>query len=125
MNLLLRRTHRSGLLSKVVYTLDVRAHLSEAERAAVSEYGLARVRLYRRMEVADPGKGLLGIAFRFAFKAGNLSLHARDLVDGKRLECADIVEILSVEDQVRASARTFSQLLAAAVGFDGEEVVEF
>lgn len=124
MKLLLRRSHRPGLLHKVIYILDIRAHLSDEERASVAKYGLAGIRLYQRLEVAEPGKGLLGMAFRFAFRAANLSLHVRDLVDGKRFECADLIEVLSVEDQIKEAARTFSQLLAAAAGFDGDEVAE-
>lgn len=124
MKLLLRRSHRPGLLHKIIYSLDVRAHLSAAERALIAQYGLAGALLYQRMELADPGKGLLGLVFRLGFRTANLSVRVYDLIDGKRIECADIVEMLSMEDQIRKAAHTFSRILAAAAQFDADEIVD-
>lgn len=125
MKLLFRRSHRSGLFrTKVIYVLDVRAELSEEERSNIVKFGLGSTRLYQRLEVVAQGKGLIGVAFRLGFQATNLSLSMADLTDGKRIECSSIAEVLSIEDEVKEAARRFSLLLAAAIGFDGEEVID-
>ncbi len=125
MKLLLHRSHRPGLFGdRVIYRLDVRADLTEGEKADITTYGLAGTPLYQRLEVAERGRGLLGMAFRLTFKAANLTVNVRDLIEGKRVECADILEMLSLEDQVREAARSFSLVLTAAARFDGDEVVD-
>ena len=125
MKLLLHRSHRPGLLGgRIIYRLDVRADLTEDERADIATYGLGGTQLYQRLEVAERGRGLLGMMFRLRFKAANLTLSVRDLIEGKRVECADIVEMLALEDQVRQAARTFSLVLNTAARFDGDEVLD-
>lgn len=124
MKLLLRRDQRQGMLGKVVFTLEVRASISEEERAAVDKYKLGDTVLYEKNTVIDPGSGLLGLASRVAFKAMNMSLSVRDLTNGKKLECKDIVEMLAVEEQVREAAKTFSAVLNAARQFGGEEAID-
>ena len=124
MKLVLRRDQRSGIIGKVIFTLDVRADISDEERSAISKYKLGDTVLYTKSELVDPGSGLLGLASRLAFKAMNLSVSVKDLTGGKRIECKDIVEMLAVEDQIREAAKTFSQVLAAAKHFGGEEVID-
>ena len=108
----------------VTFQLDVRADLSDPEKRNISKYKLGKTVLYTRGELVDKGSGLLGLASRLAFKAMNISVSVNDLVDGKRVECKDIVEMLAVEGQIREAAATFSQVLEAAAHFGGEEVVE-
>jgi hypothetical protein len=122
--LLLRRDQRAGMLGKVIFTLEVRADLSDEERNAISKYKLGDTVLYERNTMTDPGSGLLGLASRVAFKAMNMSLSVRDLASGKKLECKDIVEMLAVEDQVREAGKTFNAVLHAALHFGGEEVID-
>lgn len=124
MRLILRRRHRAGVLHRVIYVLDVRAHLSHAEHGVLVEHGLGGMHLYQRLEVADPGRGLLGSFFRFFFRARNPAVKTGDLLNGTRITSHSLREILSIEDQIRAAARTLGLLVAAAAGFDGEEVVE-
>lgn len=124
MKLLLRRDQRHGLMGKVIFTLEVRADLSSEEKIAIDKYKLGETVLYEKNTLIDPGKGLLGVASRLAFKAMNMSVNVRDLAYGKKLECKDIVEMLAVEDQIREAAQTFHQVLHAALHFGGEEVVE-
>lgn len=112
------------MLGKVVFTLEVRASISDEERAAVDKYKLGDTVLYEKNTVVDPGSGILGLASRLAFKAMNISVNVRDLVNGKKVECKDIVEMLAVEDQVREAAKTFSAVLNAARGFGGEEAID-
>jgi hypothetical protein len=124
MKILLRRDQRSGMLGKVIFTLEVRADLSDEERQAITKYKLGDTVLYEKNTVIDPGSGLLGLASRLAFKAVNMSLSVKDLAYGKKLECKDIVEMLAVEDQVREAGKTFQAVLNAARHFGGEEVVD-
>jgi hypothetical protein len=53
----------------------------------------------------------------------NISVSVNDLVNGKRVECKDIVEMLAVEEQIKEAAVTFKNVLNAAVYFGGEEAV--
>jgi hypothetical protein len=124
MKLLLRRDQRSGMLGKMIFTLEVRADLSEEERSAIAKYKLGDTVLYEKNTMVDPGSGLLGLASRLAFKAMNMSVSVKDLANGKKLELKDIVEMLAVEDQVREAAKTFNAVLNAAKTFGGEEVVD-
>jgi len=123
MNLLLRRDQRSGLLGKVIFQLDVRAEISPEEMTNIQRYKLGNTLLYTKGEIVDPGSGLLGLASRLAFHAMNISVTVADLVQGKRIECKNILEMLAVEGQIREAALTFKQVLDAAAHFGGEEVV--
>lgn len=125
MNLLLRRDQRAGLMGMggIIFTLDVRAELTEDELHDIRRYRLGKSLLYSRGELIDKGSGLLGLASRLAFKMTNISVTVDDLVGGKRIECKDIVEMLAVEEQLREAATTFKQILYAAAWFGGEEVV--
>lgn len=124
MKLLLRRNQRAGLIGKMIFTLEVRADLSQDEQTAISKYKLGDTVLYEKDTIADPGSGLLGLASRLAFRAMNISVSVKDLAGGKKLECKDIVEMLAVEDQVKEAAKTFNAVLNAAKHFGGEEVVD-
>lgn len=123
MKLLLRRDQRAGLLGgKPVFSLNVRADLSEEEQANIRKYKLGETELYASHEISG-GSGLLGVATRFAYKAMTINVSVNDLVGGKKVECKDIVEMLAIEDQIREAAKTFAQVLSAAAQFGGEEVV--
>jgi hypothetical protein len=124
MKLILRRDQKaSGLISKTVtFFLDVRAELTQDERANVQKYKLGDVVLYERDKIAG-GSGLLGLASRVAYKALNVTISVADLENGKRIDCKDILEMLAVEEQVKEAAHTFKNVLEAASHFGGEEVV--
>ncbi|MDQ0466228.1 hypothetical protein QO010_004021 [Caulobacter ginsengisoli] len=123
MKLLLRRDQRAGLLGgKPVFSLSVRADLTEEEQANIRKYKLGETELYASHEISG-GSGLLGVATRFAYKAMTINVSVNDLVGGKKVECKDIVEMLAIEDQIREAAKTFAQVLSAAAQFGGEEVV--
>lgn len=123
MKLLLRRDQRQGLLGKVVFTLDVRADLAAEEKSNITKYKLGETELYASHEISG-GSGLLGVATRLAYKAMTISVAVKDLENGKRIDCKDIVEMLAVEDQIKEAARIFKAVLDAASHFGGEEVVE-
>lgn len=123
MKLLLRRDQRpGGMMGKPVFTLDVRAQLEPDEKERIKKYRLGDTELYASHEISG-GSGLLGIASRLAYKAITLTVLVKDLENGKHIEAKDVVELLAIEDQIRAAAQTFKQVLDAASHFGGEEVV--
>ena len=125
MELLLRRDQKVGMLGmgSVIFALEVRARLTSAEQQNITRYKLGKTILYTKNEIIDPGKGLIGLASRLAFKALNISVSVDDLTGGKRIECKDIIEMLAVEGQIKEAAVTFKDVLEAAAHFGGEEVI--
>lgn len=124
MQLLLRRNQRAGILGKMVFTLDVRADVSEDEVASIRRYRLGDTELYSSHEMIDRGSGLLGVASRLAWKAVTLRITVNDLAHGKRVEAKDIVEMLAIEEHIKEAAQVFKNVLNAATHFGGEEVIE-
>ena len=88
MELLLRRDQKVGMLGmgSVIFALEVRARLTSAEQQNITRYKLGKTILYTKNEIIDPGKGLIGLASRLAFKALNISVSVDDLTGGKRIE---------------------------------------
>ena len=123
MDLLLHRRRRRGLFHKVVYMLDARLRVTDAERATIARQGLAALLLYRRADLVDAGRGFLGLLYRLRFDASNLTVTTGDLMQGWRIETANLSDVLAVEDAIRGAVTTFSQLVAAAATFDGDEVL--
>src|SRR6266478_8473930 len=123
MKLLLRRHQRVGLTGRTVFMLDVRADFSREERRNIARYDLEGEVIYTRGEIIDPGSGMFGLVSRLAFAALNSSLTVFDLVEGKRLECLDIVEMVSIEECVREAASALKSVLHTAENFGGEEIV--
>jgi hypothetical protein len=124
MRLLLRRHQRISLSGRTVFMLDVRADFSDEEWRNIGRYRLGQEILYTRGEIVDPGSGLLGLTSRLAFAALNSSLSVDDLVEGKRIECIDIVEMMSIEERIKEAAGVLKSVLHVAAHFDGEEIVD-
>jgi len=125
MKLLIRRDQRSGMLGKVIFQLDVRGQLSDEERKNIDKYKLGKEILYSKNEApnVDP-QTLSGLGKLLIASALNISVSVNDLVNGKRIEAKDILEMLSAEEQIREAAKNFNAVLQAAAHFGGEEVVE-
>jgi hypothetical protein len=124
MKLVLHREQRKSLMGKVVFSLSVRADISNDEKDAIQKYKLGDTVLYERDTMVDRGTGLLGLASRVAHHALNISVNVNDLTNGKAVECKDIVEMLAVEEQIREAAKTFNDVLRAAKYFGGDEVID-
>lgn len=126
MKLLVRRDQKKGLLGgKIIFTLDAQAELTPEEQENVKKYKMGKTLLYQKHELADPGSGMLGLASRLAFKALNTTITVDSLVNGKHLECKDIVEMCALEEQLKEASHMFKTVLEAAARFGGEEIVEF
>lgn len=126
MNLLLRRDQKPAMMMGApTFTLDVRAELTPEEKAAIDKYKLGNTLLYmRNPNVPDVDRqSLSGLASIVKWRITNLSVSVKDLIQGKRIECKDIMEMLGAEDQIREAAQNFKAVLQAAAGFGGEEIV--
>jgi hypothetical protein len=126
MKLLLRRDQRAGgmLGNKMVFVLHVRADVAQHEKDAIQKYKLGDCMLYAREQLRVEEESLKGVAKFWLKHMLNLTIQVRELVDGKTIECKDIMEMLAAEDQVREAAQNFVIMLRSAMGFGGEEVVE-
>jgi hypothetical protein len=126
MKLLLRRDQRAGgmLGNKVIFVLHVRADIAPEEKEAISKYKLGDCMLYARERLRLEEESLKGAAKFWLKHMLNLTVQVRDLVEGKTIECKDIMEMLAVEEQLKEAAEAFGMMLRAAMHFGGEEVVE-
>ena len=124
MKLLLRRDQRSGMLGKVVFTLEVRADLSPDEKAKIAKYKLGSTVLYSKNEMKQGSGEYAQLGYAILWRTLNLIITVNDLENGKKVECKDILEMLGAESQIREAAQTFKQVLDAASHFGGQEVVE-
>lgn len=124
MKLLLRRDQKTNMLGKVIFTVSVRAEITDEEKASIKKYKMGDTMLYERSKIVDPGSGIIGLASRLAFKMINLTISVNDLENGKQVECKDILEMLAVEEQIKEAAQNFRNVLSAATTFGGEEILE-
>jgi hypothetical protein len=126
MKLLVRRDQQtSGLMrSTITFAITVRAEVSQQELNNIQKYKLGESVLYSRGELTDRGSGLLGLASRAAFNMMNISVTVNDLVNGSRIECKNIMEMLGVQEQIKEAASNFKAVLDAAAHFGGDEVIE-
>jgi len=124
MKLLLRRDQRSGMLGKQIFSLDVRAELSDAEKDHIKKYRLGDTVLYKRYDLDGPREGFTGFLAGTLADLNQVEVYARDLENGRRIECKSILEMLGVEGIIKEAAINFRAVLDAAAKFGGEEVVE-
>ena len=127
MKLLLSRSERSSsVLGNPIYILNVRADLTDEEKGWITKFKFGKSMLYSRK-----GKPNFDAATTTATGVGAILLHyatdmtvsVNDLVNGKRIECKDIMEMLAAEAQIKEAAQNFGSVLKAAAQFGGEEVV--
>lgn len=124
MKLLLRRGQRQGMLGKMIFSLEVRASLTDTERENVRKYRLGDSLLYERKAMKEGGNEYQQLGNALLHRFLNLTISVNDLANGKTIECKDIMEMLAAEAQVKEAAQNFKAILEAAAHFDGEEVVE-
>jgi hypothetical protein len=126
MKLLLRRDQKAGMMGmgKINFILDVRAEISDEEKADIKKYKLGKTLLYTRSRFVDRYGGFRGFVSAVAFRMRNLTITVDDLVGGKHIVCKDVVEMIAAEETIKDACRTFQQVLQAASHFGGEEVLE-
>lgn len=124
MKLLLRRSQRQGMLGKMIFSLEVRAGLTEHELESIKRYKLGDNILYERKPLKEGGNEYQQLGNVLSYRFLNLTISVNDLANGKVIECKDILEMLAAEQQLREAAQTFKAILDAASQFGGEEVLE-
>ena len=124
MQLLLKRDQRSGLMGGVIFILDARAEFTPEERSNIRRYRLGKTLLYQRYQMTDLGSGWLGVVWRLLFKMRNIEVTVASLVNGTHLEFKDIHEMLAVEEHLTEVSRNFKDVLDAASGYSGENLIE-
>lgn len=112
------------MLGKMIFSLEVRASLTDAERENVRKYRLGDGLLYERKAMKEGGNEYQQLGNALLHRFLNLTISVNDLANGKTIECKDILEMLAAEAQVKEAAQNFKTILEAAAHFDGEEVVE-
>jgi len=131
MQLLLRRTQKSGLTGKITFSLYSKVRLDEAEAGHVKKYRMGKEVLYEKIKMSggNGGMGFLGdmasIARSLAAKALNITVTINDLLDGKTVDCKDIIEMRAAEDQIKEACGMFKEILESAAHFEGEEVIDY
>jgi hypothetical protein len=125
MKLILERAQRTnGMMKKTqVFAVTFRAEISQTERDAINKYKLADDVLYESYEV-EGGSGLLGMASRAYHNSMIKKVIVRELIEGKTIECSDIVEMKGIEAQVLEAAQNLKIILDTAATFGGREVIE-
>lgn len=121
MKLLLRRDQKKGRLGgKVTFTLHAQAELTTEEEANVKNYEMGKTMLYTNIE--DRGSGVLGAISR---AATGIEITVDDLVNGRQVDCKDIVQMIAVEEEIKGACSTFKNMLDTAARFGGEEIIEY
>ncbi|NOT54809.1 MAG: hypothetical protein HOP18_09415 [Deltaproteobacteria bacterium] len=130
MQLKVRRSQRAGMMGKVLFALDVVADLTKEEHACVERYKLWNEVVYSseaataNAERAQAGN-LAALGSMIADKVMKKFLTIKNLTSGEHIECKDLGELLTVEEQVRLACSNLKKYLAIAETFDGrEEVIE-
>lgn len=130
MELLLSRSQKSGLtgMGAPTFVLDIRSRLTPEEDDYVKRYKLGKTVLYEKASVRDkidqsgPLRQLLTF---FMAKASGRIFTISDFVNGRRIECKDIIEMVDAEAEIKKAADAFHTVLMTCGQFGGEEVVTF
>ena len=125
MKLLLRRDQRAAMIgSKPVFVLQVRAEISAEEAGQIKTYKLGDSLLYEKKPLQQGSNDYAQLGHTLAWRFANLTITVNDLINGRKIECKDILEMLGVEEQLKQAAQTFKAVLDAAANFGGEEAIE-
>lgn len=135
MKLLLRRSQRAaGLTGGMIFCLDARADLSDAEKENVQRYRLggqviynseASKRALAKSEAAEDGSlggNLKSLAFA-ALAAMKLNISIASLQRGHHIECKSLDELLGAEEAIMSACGNLRGYLDTTATFDGREVV--
>lgn len=128
MKLLIRRSQKKGLVGSITFILDARSELTPEETENVKKYKMGKEILYYKEKVdtskSDP-ESWSGIARSLAARALNIKITVDDVVNGKSIECKDILEMRAAEEQLKEACGLFKTMLESAAHFEGEQVIEF
>ena len=122
-----RRTQNRGFAGGVGFSVHFIAELSVEARNAVKHYGLGSAVLYQKDLDLKMSGNIFVALWRLLWlwlTRKKWRVTVNDLVQGRTLTAKDVIDMLSIEDDMRKAADTFAQVLRAASYFGGEEVIE-
>lgn len=115
-----KKQEKKGMVSsKVVYSLTIRADITEQEKDNLQKYGMANEVIYSDVE-GDPASSVWKSIKTIATST---VIRVSDLSQGKTIECKDFIEIIQVEEKVKQACQTLKNLLEAMANFEGEQVI--
>jgi len=125
MKVLLRREQRPGILGGTpVFSLTVRAQISDEEADNIKKYRLGACELYTNRLFRPEVDSVKGFAKDLIAQAKATTLTVDDLWKGKKIDCKDIIEMLAIEEQIKNASAMFKAVLESAARFGGEEVLD-
>lgn len=119
MKLILQRNQTKGFSGKTTFSVTATVEVSNEEKANINKYKLGKELLYTNME--DRGSGVLGAISR---KMMAVEFTINNLINGKKIDCKTILEMLELEESIMEVTKTFKQVLDASATFGDEEVIE-
>jgi hypothetical protein len=130
MQLKLRRNQKSGLTGSTIFILDVMAELTPEEAELVKKYRLQKQQVYsteaadQNLALAQSGK-VSALGGMMMDRLTKRTFTMQDLINGQHLECKDLNEVISTENQVHQACQNIASYLDVAKSFDGsEQIVE-
>ncbi len=120
MKLILQKDQKRTLTGKTSYAMAISVKLEDDEASNIKKYKLGKEVLYSNKQDSS-SMSLMGA---IAHAAVSTTITVADLVNGKNIECKDILEMLAIEEQVKEGAKVLKQMLKAMSTFGGEEIVE-
>ena len=119
MKLVIIRDQSSTFTGKATFSIMAKIEVSSEEKANIKKYKMGKILLHTNMD--ERGSGLLGAISRASME---VKFTVDDLVNGKKIEVKDIMEIIELEEIIINVSKTFKQVLEAAASFGGETVIE-
>ena len=123
----IRRSQATGFARDVQFTVHFIAELSPDAQEAVKHYRFGKTVLYQKPLELKFSFNMLIVMWRVFWlwlTRSRWQITVNDLAKGRTVKCRTIIEVLEVEDDIRAAAERFADVLRAASWFGGEEVVE-
>jgi hypothetical protein len=133
MQLKIQRSQRTtGFRGIPVFQLHAIVDVTPAERAMIQNYGLANNIVYASeqwqqntamAQQGGTGGGVLRGLRGLAGAALSLKITIADLVNGKRVECKSLDEMIDTENALITGCQILKEYLEVAATFDGREVL--
>ncbi len=128
MKLKIKRSQKEGMMGGVTFALDVLADLTDEEAGLVRRYKLGSSVVYsseaanENFARAQAGSAS-GLGALVMDRLTKRFLTIGNLVSGQHIECKDLVEVITVEEQVRIACQNLSGFLDVARTFNGTEQI--
>lgn len=130
MKLVILRDQAKGM-GAARFSIKVKVEVSDEERENIKKYNLGSTLLYANAAADDSEKkgGIIRGIVRLIFgllmgNSSNVKFTIFDLINGKKIECKDVVEMLEIESTVMDVCDTFKKILDASQNFGGEVAIE-